>query len=164
MSETRTVTATSITKPACKLIVRRGILSTDYFSYCDEIGCDIWQTLEQVPNRLDKVSFVILPDALVTQGTSKACCAVEVPLGYSLPVPEGCDVIELTAHTMPWFQGAPYEDEAWYGGAHSEISNAIQHYKPERYGYRYAYDSAPEFHYGTSAKDGCKQLVPVVAL
>lgn len=41
MSETRTVTATYITKPACKLIVRRGILSTDYFSYCDEMGCDI---------------------------------------------------------------------------------------------------------------------------
>lgn len=164
MSETRTVTATFITKPACKLIVKRGILSTDYFSYCDEIGCDIGDTLEKVPNRLDKVAFVILPEFLVTKGTSKACCAVEVPLDYKFSVPEGCDIIELPEHTMLWFQGAPYEDENWYGGAHSEIYNAIKNYKPELYGYRFAYDLAPEFHYESSAKDGCKQLVPVVCL
>lgn len=164
MSEARTVTATFITKPACKLIIKRGILSTDYFSYCDEIGCDIWDTLEKVPNRLNKVSFVILPEFLVSQGTSKACCAAEVPLDYNSLVPEGCEIIELPEHTMLWFQGAPYEDENWYGGAHSEMYNAIHSYKPEMYGYRFAYDLAPEFHYGTSAKDGCRQLVPAVTL
>ena len=164
MSETRTVTATFITKPACKLIIKRGILATDYFSYCDEIGCDIWDTLAKVPNRLDKVSFVILPEFLVSEGTSKACCAAEVPLDYNSSVPGGCEIIELPEHTMLWFQGAPYADEAWYGGAHAEIYNAIQNYKPELYGYRFAYDLAPEFHYGTSAKDGCRQLVPAVTL
>ena len=164
MSEARTVTATFITKPACKLIIRRGILSIDYFSYCDEIGCGIWDTLEKVSHRLDKVSFVLLPGFLVAEGSSKACCAVEVPLDYNSSIPEGCEIIGLPEHTMLWFQGAPYEDENWYGGAHSEMYHAIQNYRPELYGFRFAYDLAPEFYYGTSAKDGCRQLVPAVSL
>lgn len=58
MSEARTVTATFITKPACKLIIKRGILSTDYFSYCDEIGCDIWNTLEKVVAYIITIYFL----------------------------------------------------------------------------------------------------------
>lgn len=163
MSE-RTVTATYITKPARKLIVKSGILATDYFSYCDEIGCDIWDILEQVPNRLDNVSLAILPDFLVPKGTSKVCCAAEVPLDYDGVIPEGCNVIELCEHTLLWFNGAPYEDENWYGGAHSEVANAVADYKPELYGFRFAYDKAPEFHYSSSAKDGCRRLLPVISM
>lgn len=164
MSEARTITATFITKPARKLIIKRGILSTDYFTYCDEIGCDIWDILEKVPNRIDKVSFIILPEYLITEGTSKVGCAVEVPLDYNSSIPGGCDIIELAGQKMLWFQGAPYEDESWYGGAHSEMDNAIQNYKPELYGYRFAYDLAPKYYFLTSAKDGCRVLVPVVNL
>ena len=164
MNETRTGTVTFITKPARKLIVRRGILSTDYFSYCDEIGCDISDTLEKVPDRLDKVAFVVLHEFLIAEGTSKVGAAVEVPLSYNGSVPKGCDIIDLCEHTYLWFQGMPYEDENWYGGAHSEINYAIKNYKPELYGYRFTYDQAPEFYYGASAKDGCRQLVPVEVL
>lgn len=164
MKEIRTVTATFITRPARKLLIKRGIASTDYFTYCDEVGCDIWKVLEAVPNRLDQVSFVILPAFLVTEGASRVGCAAEVPMDYDTPIPEGCEMIELAEHTMLWFQGAPYEEENWYGGAHAEMADAISRYQPERYGYRFAYDLAPEFHYGTTAKEGCRQLVPVIAL
>lgn len=164
MSEIRTVTATFITKPARRLIIRRGILSIDYFSYCEEIGCDIWAVLEKVPDRLDAVSFVVLPEFLVAPGTSKVGCAAEVPVDWRRPLPDGCDLIELAEHAMLWFQGAPYEDESWYGGAHAEMAAAVRGYRPELYGYRFAYDSAPEFHYGASPENGCRQLVPVAAL
>ncbi len=163
MGKNRTVTATFTTKPARKLIIKRGIISTDYFSYCEEIGCDIWDTLEGVKNRLDKVSFVVLPEFLA-EGKSKVGCAVEVPVDYDLDIPEGCEVIELKEHTMLWFQGAPYEDENFHGEAHAEIAGAIHDYRPESFGYRFAYDLAPEFHYGTTTKDGCRQLVPVIAI
>ena len=164
MNKTRTVTATLITKPACKLIIKRGILATDYFSYCDEIGCDIWDILNNVPDRLDNVSFVTLPEFLISKGTSNVCCAVEVPLGYNSPIPDDCEIIELAEHTMLWFQGEPYEDENWYGGAHTEMYHAVQNYKPELYGYKFAYNLAPRFVYGASAKDGCKELIPVTLL
>lgn len=49
---------------------------------------------------------------------------------------------------MLWFQGEPYEDENWYGGAHAEMDAAVGHYRPERYGYRFARERAPEFFYG----------------
>ncbi len=164
MVTARTVTATFITKPARKLIIRRGVLSTDYFSFCEEIGCDIWDILEKTPHRADDVSFVMLPAFLTSEGTSGVGCAVEVPCDYHLPVPEGCDIIDLPAQAMLWFQGAPYEDESWYGGAHTELNNAIENYNPELFGYRFAPDLAPKHYFSASAQKGCRALIPVVAL
>lgn len=160
----RTVTVTIIEKPACKLILKRGIKSTDYFSYCDEIGCDTWEILENVTRALDKVVFVELPPYLIISGTSKVACAVEVPLDFNSDIPEGFEIIELPVHLMMWFQGAPYEDENWYGEAHSEMYRAIENYKPELYGYEFAKDSAPCFGYGTSAATGCREMIPVKRL
>ena len=51
----------------------------------------------------------------------------------------------------------PLQMQGWF-------DNVIQNYKRELYGYRFDYDLAPEFHYGTSARDGCRRLVPAVAL
>lgn len=160
----RTVTATYITKPACKLIIKRGIISTDYFSYCDEIGCDIWDELEKISNRLDKVSFVTLPETMVKERTSNVGTAAEVPLDFNEPIPSGCDIIELPEQLMICFQGQPYEEENWYGGAHSELYNAMENYNPELYGYIFAYDVFPQFQYPASPNDGVKALKPVLKL
>ena len=65
---------------------------------------------------------------------------------------------------MIWFQGAPYEDENWFGGAHAEMNQAIENYRPELYGYKFAKDLYPCFHYGTSAATGCRAVIPVRAL
>ena len=164
MTEPRVVTATLITRPARRLVIRRGIAAGDYFAYCEEIGCAIWDTLAALPGRLDSVAFVRLPPALAEAGKSLAGCAAEVPLDWDGALPDGCSLIALPAHEMLWFQGAPYEEESWYGHAHAEMPAAIAHYCPERYGIRFAYDEAPEFHYGTTARTGCRQLVPVARL
>ena len=29
-------------KPRRKVVIRRGINAEDYFSYCEEVGCDVW--------------------------------------------------------------------------------------------------------------------------
>lgn len=63
MSEGRTVTATYITKPASKMIIKRGVLATDYFSYCDEIGCEIWDTLEKLQARVIWLQVYLWRDA-----------------------------------------------------------------------------------------------------
>ena len=157
----RTVTVTVVEKPACKLILKRGITSTDYFSYCAEIGCDAWEILETVPEALDKAVFLELPPDLIRPGTSKAACALEVPVDFNAEIPEGFEIIDLPSHFYMWFNGAPYEDENWYGYAHEELGRAISNYKPELYGYEFAEDSAPHFHYGTSAATGCKEMIPV---
>lgn len=84
-----------------------------------------------------------------------------MPIDYNAAIPDGCDLIELSAHAMMFFQGAPYEDEDWFGGAHAEISHAIENYKPELYGYEFDRGSVPSFGYGTSAATGCREVIPV---
>ena len=164
MQEARTVTVFAITRPACRMLLKRGIRANDYFSYCDEVGCDIWDILQAAPNRLDEAALVNLPPALIKEGTSSAVCAVEVPLTGEVTVPEGCEVIEVGERQLLCFQGMPYGDEAWYGGAHGEIGRAIERYRPELYGYRFAYDLAPAYTFGANAQRGCRVWIPVVPL
>lgn len=164
MQEVRTVTATVITRPACRMIIKRGIRANDYFSYCDEVGCDIWDVLAAVPNRLDDVALVNLPPYLIKPGTSSAVCAAMVPLEGEIAIPSGCEAIEVGEHLVMWFQGEPYEDENWYGGAHAEMGRAIERYRPERYGYRFAYELAPSYTFGANAQKGCRVLIPIAPL
>ena len=157
----RTVTVTVVEKPACKLILKRGIKSTDYFGYCEEIGSDPWEILDAIPNTLDKSVFIQLPESMITPGTSKAVCGVEVPVDFSGKIPEGFEIIDLPSFQYMWFQGAPYEDDHWFGAAHEEMARAVANYTPELYGYEFAEDSAPHFQYGTSAATGCREMIPV---
>ena len=157
----RTVTVTVIEKPFCKLILKRGIKSTDYWSYCAEIGCDKWEILETIPQALGKTVFLGLPPHLVKEGTSNVACGLEVPADFDSKIPDGFEIIDLPAHLMMWFQGAPYDDESWFGESHSEMYRTIGNYKPELYGYEFALDSAPRFEYGTFAATGCKVMIPI---
>ena len=162
MSENqRTVTVTIIEKPECKLILKRGIKSTDYFEYDAEMGCDKFEILETIPNALEKAVYINLPPCMIISGTSRAAAALEVPVDFAGVVPEGFEIIDLPSHLYMWFNGAPYEDESMFGVAHEELYRAIAKYKPELYGYEYATDSAPIFNYFASAANGVRQMIPV---
>ncbi|MDD4414021.1 MAG: AraC family transcriptional regulator [Oscillospiraceae bacterium] len=162
MSENqRIVTVTIAPKPDCKLILKRGIKSEDYFAFDAEMGCDWWEILETVPGALDKVVFLLLPPHMIQPGTSKAAVALEMPADYSGEIPEGFEVVDLPSSLYMHFNGAPYEEESWYGYAHEEIGHAIANYKPELYGYEFAEDLAPTFTYGASAINGCRTIIPV---
>lgn len=157
----RTVTVTIIEKPTCKLILKRGIKSANYFEYAAEMGCDKFEVLETIQNALDKVVYVDLPPCMITPGTSRAAAALEVPADFCGEVPEGFELVDLPAHLYMWFNGAPYEDESMFGAAHLEVDRAIEHYKPELYGYEFAQDAAPVFQYFASAVNGVRQMIPV---
>ena len=162
MAETpRTVTVTVIEKPNCKLVLNRGIQSQGYFDYDAEMGCDKFEILEAVSPTLDKVAFIELPPCMITPGTSRAAAAVEVPADFNGNIPEGFEIADLPTHLYMCFNGAPYEDENWYGEAHQELYRVIDSYKPELYGYEYAKDEAPIFNHFASAKDGVRQIIPV---
>lgn len=160
--EERAVSITHFIKEPCKLVIRRGIHAQDYFSYCDEIGCAIWDELALLPGRLDKMVFVTLPESMVKEGTSAVRTAVEMPLDWRGKLPENCDVIDLPEQQVVLFQGMPYEEESWYGGAHEELDRAIGQYRPEWYGLRLALEAYPQFQYAASAKNGVKALKPVL--
>ena len=184
MSENqRTVTVTIVEKPACKLILARGIKATHYFELCEEIGCDKSELLETIAQKLNgepyekqatnhiypgksvsnigRVSYVDLPPNLTLPNTSRAAFALEVPADYNCEIPDEFDIVDLPPFSYMWFQGAPYEDENWFGCAHEELARAIKNYKPELYGFEFAKDAAPHFMYGTSAATGCREMIPI---
>lgn len=165
MEKVRPVTVQIFTKEAHKIILRRGIDSTDYFSYCEEIGCDIWGILDSIAGKLEKVAFTEnLPVRYIKAGTSRVACFVEVKSDYNGPIPADCDIVDLPACDMAVFQGMPFEDPDWFPNAHEELREAIAHYHPERFGYRVDFDAAPERSYAYSHKEGYVQLIPLVRL
>lgn len=124
-----------IERPARACIVRRATTATEYFQYCEEVGCDVWGTLCSVKEALGEPLGIWLPDSLRPQGTSTYVQGVEVPLDYAKPLPEGFELMQLPAQTFMVFQGEPYDDEV-FGDAIEALQLAIEQYDPSMVGYR----------------------------
>jgi AraC family transcriptional regulator len=58
-------------RPARKLILRRGVSATEYFTYCNEVGCDVWDRLSSVTAAMREPMGLWLPESLRTPGTSE---------------------------------------------------------------------------------------------
>ena len=157
-------TVTIVKKPKRKLIIMRSKKALDYFSFCEEKGCD-WEGLfNSIECRLDNAAIVDLPDKLVTSGTTKCGAGVEIPFDYSGIIPDSCDCIELEENHAMIFQSEPFENEDDYGIAISTVFKAVENYNPIQYGYEFALDSAPKYNYGAYCKMGAKVEVPVAKI
>ena len=60
-----------IERPARKLILKRGVQATDYYAYCEEVGCEIWGILESIKGALYESIGVWLPEGMRKPGTSE---------------------------------------------------------------------------------------------
>jgi len=160
----RTVTTTVVERPTRKLILLRSINATNYFSFCEEVGCEWYGILSSVPEKLDSGALITLPPALVKEGTSNIAGGIEVPYDYAKKLPDKFEIIDLPACKMMYFQGLPFENEQDYSEAISIVFEAISKYKPDAYGYSYAHDAAPHFNFGASTEMGAKMAVPVVSV
>lgn len=45
MENVKNVLIQIVEKPMRKVIIKRGIQANDYFTYCQEVGCDVWGLL-----------------------------------------------------------------------------------------------------------------------
>lgn len=152
-----------VDRPARKLILRRGIKATDYYEYCEEVGCEIWDALSAVKDALYEPIGMWLPDHLIKPGTSQYTQGVEVPADYSGPVPDNCDMIDLPPCKMMVFQGEPYEDEQ-YEDAISQVWEKMKAYQPELYGFRWADEDGPRFQMAPMGYRGYIEGRPVRSL
>lgn len=84
-----------IEKPARKVIIKRGRAATEYWSYCEEVGCDVWGLLQSVKSLGGEPVCLWLPAMYRRTDTSEYVQGVEVDLQYNGVVPEGFDMIEL---------------------------------------------------------------------
>jgi AraC family transcriptional regulator len=131
-------------RPARKLILLRGKTASQYFEYCDEVGCDIWDVLTGIRDALYEPIGMWLPDNLRPPGTSVYCQGVEVPLDYSGEIPDGCEIIELKPCKMMIFQGPPYDDSDFME-AIGQLWEVTKEYNPEIYGFKWADEDGPRF-------------------
>ena len=134
MSEVKSVFVQVIEKPERKVIIKRGKEATEYFKYCEEVGCDVWGLLCSIKAISGEPVCLWLPKKYVPEGTSVYVQGVEVAMDYSGEIPEGFDVIELPKCKYVMFQGEPFEEEN-FCEAIEQVWEAIKKYNPAVIGY-----------------------------
>jgi len=144
MSETQGVIFVQIIdRPARKLILKRGKTASEYFEFCEEVGCDIWEILTGIKEAIYEPIGMWMPENLRPEGTSVYTQGVEVPLDFAGTVPDGFELTELPACKMLIFQGPPYDDKN-FEEAITDLWKQTENYNPEIYGYEWADDIAPK--------------------
>lgn len=136
MTETRNIFITVIEKPERKVIVKRARTAKEYWTYCNEVGCDVWGILTSIKSISGEPVCLWLPDKYVLPDTGVYVQGVEVDLAYGGIVPEGFDVIKLPASKYLSFQGEPFAEEN-FGEAIEEVQSAIKKYDPSVIGYAF---------------------------
>ncbi len=149
-----------IERPARKAILKRGIQATEYFEYCEEVGCDVWGVLTSVKGALYESVGLWMPEKLRAPGTSEYCQGVEMPVDYQGPVPEGYDLIDLAPCKYLVFQGEPYDDEK-FEEAITAVWEAIERFDPRRFGWEWAAEDGPRFQLAPQGERGYIEGRPV---
>lgn len=159
-SNTKAVFVQVIERPARKVLLMRGVNATEYFTYCEEVGCDVWSVLSSVKEAMYEPIGMWLPKHLIKKGTSQYVQGVEVPIDYSNEIPQGYEIIELPPCKLMIFQGEPYNDDDFM----EEIDDVWEHIKkfdPTIYGYKWAVEAAPRFQLAPMGYRGYIEALPV---
>jgi AraC family transcriptional regulator len=133
-----------VDRPARKLILKRGIKAAHYFEYCEEVGCEVWDTLSNIKEALYEPIGMWLPENMQKSGTSVYAQGVEVALNYAGLVPDGFEIIDLPSCKMMVFQGQPYDDKK-FEEAIGSLWEEMKNYKPEIYGFKWSDEDGPRF-------------------
>jgi AraC family transcriptional regulator len=147
-------------KPPRKLILRRGSAAADYWSYCEEVGCDVWDELFEVQGAFGEPMGLWLPELLRPPDTSRYVMGVEVPLHYAGSVPTEMELLDLPAHDYLVFQGPPYPEEQM-GEAIAQVWREADAYDPAAIGWTWS-DTAPRYQLAPKGERGYIEGRPVV--
>jgi AraC family transcriptional regulator len=161
--DVNTVFVQLIERPARRLILQRAHNATGYWDYCAEVGFEVWGILTRVKGALNEPIGLWMPELLRQTGTSIYVQGVEMPADYTGPVPERMEIIDLPACKYMMFQGQPF-NEGEMSQAGRVVSGAMESYKPEAYGWRWADEDAPRFELSPLPHRGCAEARPVRAI
>lgn len=157
--DTKNIFLQVIEKPARKAIIKRGVKATEYFAYCEEVGCEVWGILTSMKALGGEPVCLWLPEEYRKGGTSEYVQGVEVELDFAGKIPEGFDVIQLPAAKYLMFQGEPFAEED-FSEAINALCEAEQKYDPSVIGY--AWDtSSPRIQLEPIGTRGYIELLPV---
>ena len=136
MDRVRNVFIQLIHKPARKVMIKSGIHASDYFAYCEEVGCDIWGLLTSIKSISGEPVCLWLPEEYRREGTSEYVQGVELPLDYDGEIPKELEMIELPEADYIMFQGEPFLEKE-YCEAIEDLQESIKKYHPESMGYEW---------------------------
>ena len=162
MSEVKSVFLQVVEKPERKVIIKRGKEATEYFKYCEEVGCDVWGLLCSMKAISGEPVCLWLPKNYIKTGTSEYVQGVEVATDYSGEIPDGFEVIELPKCKYIMFQGEPFEEEN-FDEAIGQVWDAIKKYNPQSIGYAWD-DSNPRIQLEPIGTRGYIELHPVKSI
>ena len=129
MKDVQSVFVQRIHKPRRRAVIRRGVRARDYFTYCEEVGCDVWGLLCSMDSLCGEPVCMWLPPAYRTGDTSVYVQGVETDAESPCGIPEGFDVIELPETEYLMFQGEPFREED-YCDAIRAVQQAMDRYDP----------------------------------
>ena len=159
MENLKNVFVQVIEKPARNVIIKRGVNATEYFAYCEEVGCDVWGLLQSIKSIGSEAVCLWLPTSYRQSGTSEYVQGVEVAIDYEGEVPEGFDVIELPAAKYLMFQGEPFAEENFMQ-AIEEVQVSIEKYDPSTIGYSWDKEN-PRIQLEPIGTRGYIELLPI---
>lgn len=136
MEKVRNVFIQVVRKPERKVIVKRGVKATEYWEYCNEVGCDVWGMLTSMDSLCGEPVCLWLPEKYIAPGTSRYVQGVEADADFTGEIPQGFDVITLPACEYLMFQGEPFREED-YCEAIAAVQQAMDGYDPSVIGYEW---------------------------
>ena len=69
-------------------------MAKEYWTYCSEVGCDVWGLLTSIKSICGEPVCMWLPKQYIESGTSEYVQGVEVASNYDGIVPDGLGVIQ----------------------------------------------------------------------
>ncbi|MFM5905365.1 MAG: helix-turn-helix domain-containing protein [Micrococcales bacterium] len=159
MNEIKSVFVQVVEKPKRRVIIKRGREATEYFKYCEEVGCDVWGLLSSIKSLGGEPVCLWLPANQIPVGTSEYVQGAEVAADYTGPIPEGFDVIDLPQSTYIQFQGEPFEEHN-FGEAIQQLWVAISNFNPAAMGFEWD-ESNPRIQLEPVGSRGYIELHPV---
>lgn len=136
MSEVQSVFVQLMRKPERKVILKRGVKADHYWTYCEEVGCDVWGILTSMDSLCGEPVCLWLTGRYKKPGTSTYVQGVEAAVDYDGAIPEGFDVITLPEAEYLVFQGEPFREED-YVEAITAVQQAMDKYDPSVIGYEW---------------------------
>lgn len=161
---TITCTVTIVDHPAARLLVQRSTQASEYWSYCEEMGCEWEGLLASIPEGLCDPALITLPPSMVRPGTSPVAAGIELPATWLGPVPEGYEVLELPAQTTAHFATQPFENEDDYARVIELLDEAVAQYDPAPFGYRRDPAAGVDYNLDAEAARGGRQNHPLTVL
>ena len=125
-----------VRKPERLCVIKRGRCAEDYFTYCEEVSCDVWGILTSMKSLCGEPVALWLPPRYRKPDTSTYVQGVEVETDYSGVIPQGFDTIHLPEAEYLMFQGQPFREKD-YCAAIRAVQTAMDGYDPSVIGYRW---------------------------